>query len=141
MNTAIARAVVNYEMDDFCIDRLLQKARVSQRRKEKFGEENGHNIRRRHWYNHAGTYKDVLLKAPKYYHSSLQPRIHNHIRDYQDLVTAIRNIAAGKSNHDHYNTTSSLTRERLRYTQSQRDKGKEIKPNGIARMGYEQMKI
>lgn len=143
MNIA-AQLINTIRTDEFSevgLERLLTKAKASERRKQKFGEyTNGDGVRRRHWSNHAGTYKDPLRKAPKYYHSSLPPRVHRHIKSYQDLVKALKQIAAGKSNHDHYNIMSGLNRERLRYAQSQRDKGNEVRASAVARMGYEQIK-
>ncbi|MBW2992780.1 hypothetical protein KY345_06200 [Candidatus Woesearchaeota archaeon] len=101
---------------------------------------NGHIIRKRHWHNNAGTYRDENRKAPKYFMPSQQPRVLNHIRNHKDLIEALKIIAAGQADHDCYRNVSGLDRERLRHAQSQRDKGERINPYEIARMGYVQLK-
>lgn len=114
------------ETDEFSglyLDHLVEKARASQRRKTKFNS-NGHNGKRTHWVNHAGTYRDgELRKGPKYWNGQKPVRVDNPIKSYQDLATAIGLIASGDKSYSDYMGVSGINGNRLRLAQSWKDKG------------------
>ena len=129
----------NGEFNPLYLENLVQKAKVSRKRKKKFTP----NLKRHsatHWANHAGLYRDEeLRKGPKFYHSRKIPRTHIPIKTHGDLVRAIRAIHEGESNHDHYGNVSGLMRERLRLAQSLRDRGLAYDASKIARMNYQEI--
>ena len=138
--TQLNKIVEVCEINEACLDHLLQKLSASQRRKQKFSEYGTITMSRQHWRNHAGTYKDEECKIPKYYKSNLPPAQFTHINSYHELVSAIRTIAEGKAKQDQYRNLSSLNRERVRYAQSLTDQRQDIDPQKIARMGFPELK-
>jgi len=127
---------------DLYLEKVAEKGRVVRRRISKFGGNgNGDQHRTRHWANHTGRYRDPELeRGPKFYHSQRPVRDHTSIRNYGDLLEAVKSIFSGESSHDHYTGLSSLDRERLRTAQSLRDRGIYFKSSYIARLGYTQLR-
>ena len=123
------------EFNPLYLDHLVQKAKVSKRRKSKFGQEG--DIYRTHWANHAGTYKDEeMQKFPKFYRSKKPVKIDLPIKTRQDLITAIDKISAGEADCDDYKGVVGLSRGRLLMANSLRDQGIERNSKKIARIGY-----
>jgi hypothetical protein len=130
--------IVGFEYFDFV--QLAEKARVNQRRKAKFNP-NCYTGVKRHWANHAGTYKDEeLMKGPKYWHGQKPVRVVNPIKSYQDLATAIGLIASGDRNYSNYKGTCGIDEERLRLAQSWRDRGKDYDVSDVVRLGMREIK-
>ena|SRR3989338_976795 len=121
---------------DAYIDNLIEKARVSARRKADFNP-NGYNGKRIHWANLTGRYRDEeLRKGPKYWHGQKPVRTHNPIRSYQDLATAIGLIASGDKAFSDYRGVRGIDAGRLRLAQSWRDKGIYYHVSDIVRLSF-----
>ncbi|MBW2977746.1 hypothetical protein KY331_02790 [Candidatus Woesearchaeota archaeon] len=134
--TSLDTLMEHESMDSLPMLYLAQASRVRERRKQKFRPRND-NYRRKHWANHAGTFRDEeRRKGPKWYHTRGIVRVHKPINSYKDLANAIKMIADGERNHDQYMNVSGLNRERLRLAQSWRDKGIEYAVSDIFKLGY-----
>lgn len=120
---------------------MIEKVRVSQRRRTKFNS-NRYNGVRTHWANHAGTYRDEeLRRGPKYWHGQKSTRWDNPIKTYQDLSTAIGLISSGDKSLRDYRGVSGINNERLRVAQSWRDKGVDYDVSSIVRLSMAEMKV
>ncbi|MBI2542110.1 hypothetical protein HYV80_05360 [Candidatus Woesearchaeota archaeon] len=129
------------KVTDMCIDDLVEKARASQRRKWRFNH-NGHNGKRAHWVNHTGTYQDEeSRKGPKYWNGHKPVLVHNPIKSYQDLATAIGLIASGDKNYTDYAGVTGINRDRLRLAQSWRDSNRNYDVSGIVKLSSQEIKI
>lgn len=128
------------EFSDLYIDNLVDKARVSARKKKKL---NGHenDSYGDHWANHAGTYRDEdLKKGPKFYRGRKPPRGETSIRSYEDMRTAILDIQVGEKNHDEFRNVNGLNRERLRFAQSLKDRGIDYDVSDTVKMTFSEIK-
>jgi len=119
-------------------ERQEEKSRVLLRRRAKFSKPKEISWSS-HWSNHAGTYKDKDCRLPKYWHHRKQPRIFISIRNHHGLTEAIEAIQAGLRNQDQYHHVCGLYRERLRATQSLRDRGITYAISFLARAGFEEL--
>jgi len=129
------------EVTDLGIDHLVEKARASQRRKARFNHTE-YNGKRAHWVNHTGTYQDEeLRKGPKYWNGHKPVLVHNPIKSYQDLATAIGLIASGDKNYTNYVGVTGINRDRLRLAQSWRDSGIDYDVSDIVRLSSQEIKI
>ena len=128
------------EMSDVCIDNLIEKARTSRRRKAGFNHK-AYNGKRTHWANHTGTYRDEeLRKGSKYWNGSKPVLVHNPIKSYQDLATAIGLIASGNKNYKDYAEVTGIDRDRLRLAQSWRDREIDYDVSDIVRLSSQEIK-
>tara|TARA_Y100000310_G_scaffold320195_1_gene376362 strand:- start:2554 stop:3009 length:456 start_codon:yes stop_codon:yes gene_type:complete len=111
-------------------ENLGRKARVSEKRRKKFTPSvNGH--KRKHWPNRASSFvNEEERKGPKHWNKrnsatfipgSARPK--NPIKSAADLRVALYDISKGLKDHHNYTTNSSLIRDRLKATQSLRDRG------------------
>lgn len=124
MNVAqLSRIIPASEINEACLDILVEKVTTSERRKNNFGDSgNGHKIRKRHLTNHAGTYRDEYGKAPKYHKLGHKKTYPSPITD-KLFLKAYGSVFHGRKNSDDFRKLPVIHRKRLEYVQALREAG------------------